>query len=50
MSPLSNTNTLFFNNPCSGVWHLVEAPVDYKHSSARFYNTGEQGVYLIDET
>lgn len=35
------------NNPCSGAWRLVESPVDYKHSSAKFYNTGEQGVYLI---
>src|SRR5665647_3697448 len=23
------------NNPCSGVWKLVDNPVDYKHSSAK---------------
>ncbi len=27
------------NNPCSGVWKLVENPVDYVHSSAKFYLT-----------
>ena len=25
------------NNRCSGVWKLVENPVDYKHSSAKYY-------------
>ncbi len=37
------------NNPCSGVWKLVENPVDYVHSSAKFYLTGEQGIYLISD-
>ncbi len=37
------------NNPCSGVWKLVESPVDYIHSSAKFYATGEQGIYLITD-
>lgn len=37
------------NNPCSGVWKLTESPIDYIHSSARFYNTGEQGLYLIND-
>ena len=36
-------------NPCNGVWKLVENPVDYIHSSAKYYHTGEQGVYLIME-
>ena len=35
------------DNPCRGVWHLVESPADYKHSSAKFYLTGEQGIYLV---
>ena len=37
------------NNPCSGAWKLVENPVDYVHSSAKFYLTGEQGIYLITD-
>jgi len=37
------------NNPCNGVWRLVENSVDYIHSSATYYDTGEQGVYLIIE-
>jgi hypothetical protein len=28
-----------------GVWKLVESPVDYIHSSAKFYTTGEDGIY-----
>jgi hypothetical protein len=26
---------------------FVKNPVEYKHSSAKFYSRGEQGVYLI---
>lgn len=35
------------NNPCSGVWKLVENPVAYVHSSAKFYFIGEQGIYAF---
>jgi REP element-mobilizing transposase RayT len=35
------------DNPCKGKWDLCKAPVDYKHSSAFFYLTGEQGVYEV---
>jgi len=35
------------DNPCVGKWRLVESPVDYWHSSAKFYITGEQGIYPI---
>ena len=35
------------NNPSQGKWHLVEDVVDYPHSSARFYLTGEQGMYEV---
>jgi len=35
------------NNACSGKWQLVENPVDYPHSSAKFYLTGEQGIYSV---
>jgi hypothetical protein len=34
-------------NPCKGVWQLVSSQVDYGHSSAKFYTTGEQGLYPI---
>lgn len=37
------------NNPCSGVWKLAESPVDYIHSSAKHYATGEQSNYLIGD-
>lgn len=37
------------NNPCSGIWNLVSSPIDYKHSSAKYYMDGKQGVYLIKE-
>jgi REP element-mobilizing transposase RayT len=35
------------DNPCQGVWQLVDSPVNYKHSSALFYITGQQGVYPV---
>jgi REP element-mobilizing transposase RayT len=34
-------------NPCVGKWNLANAPVDYQHSSAQFYITGEQGLYTV---
>jgi hypothetical protein len=34
-------------NPCRGVWNLVADECDYKHSSANFYATSEQGVYAV---
>jgi len=34
-------------NPCSGVWNLAESPGEYLHSSAKFYETGEPGVYEV---
>lgn len=37
------------NNPCVGKWRLANSPIDYMHSSAKFYITGEQGVYLISD-
>lgn len=35
------------DNPMSGKWSLVSDTVDYLHSSARYYETGEQGVYTV---
>ncbi len=37
------------DNPCNGKWKLVESPVDYIHSSAKYYLANEQGVYAIDD-
>ena len=34
-------------NPCKGVWNLAINPIEYKHSSARFYLTGEKGAYEV---
>lgn len=34
-------------NPCKGKWNLATAPVEYAHSSAFFYITGEQGGYTV---
>ena len=35
------------DNTCKGVWNLAESPIDYPHSSAKYYHTGEQGIYEI---
>ncbi len=37
------------NNPRTGIWKLVENPVDYLHSSANYYFTGQQGIYTITD-
>lgn len=35
------------HNPCKGKWNLATAPVEYEHSSAKFYITGGQGAYEV---
>jgi hypothetical protein len=35
------------NNPCKGKWNLATSPVDYLHSSARFYVLGEHAGYPV---
>lgn len=35
------------DNPCKGKWNLSAATVDYAHSSAKLYITGEQGIYPV---
>lgn len=35
------------DNPCRGEWNLAKSPEDYLHSSAKYYVTGEQGVYEV---
>jgi hypothetical protein len=34
-------------NPCRGAWNLVVDECDYEHSSAKYYATGEQGVFVV---
>ncbi len=34
-------------NPCKGIWDLAKQSEDYEHSSAKFYITGQQGVYEV---
>jgi hypothetical protein len=34
-------------NPCRGKWKLAENAIEYPHSSALFYKTGEQGIYPV---
>jgi hypothetical protein len=34
-------------NPIKGRWNLVNDPADYIHSSAKYYFTGEQGMYPV---
>ncbi len=35
------------SNVYRGKWNLAENPCDYIHCSAKFYNTGEQGIYPV---
>ena len=35
-------------NPVSGKWKLVNDYLDYEHSSARFYDLGDNDVYKIN--
>jgi len=34
-------------NPCAGKYNLAATPEDYLHSSAKYYGTGEQGIFLL---
>jgi hypothetical protein len=34
-------------NPVSGKWNLAEVFTDYLHSSAKFYELNEQGIYPL---
>jgi hypothetical protein len=34
-------------NPVTGKWKLVDDYLDYPHSSARFYDLGEKGIYNV---
>lgn len=35
------------NNPCTGKWQLAANAIEYKHSSAKYYLTGEPGIYPV---
>ncbi|MEO6252023.1 MAG: hypothetical protein ABIO79_01850 [Ferruginibacter sp.] len=35
------------NNPCIEKWNLSVNPYSYLHSSAKFYISGEQGIYPV---
>ncbi|MES2848726.1 MAG: hypothetical protein V4685_06695 [Bacteroidota bacterium] len=35
------------NNPCAGKWQLAINAIEYSHSSAKYYLTGEQGIYTV---
>ncbi len=37
------------DNPCSGKWNLCNSPIDYLHSSAKYYLTGEDGFYVVTD-
>ena len=36
-----------YANPCSGKWKLAATPIDYEHSSARFYVSSKHAAYEI---
>lgn len=36
-------------NPLAGKWKLAPTPADYMHSSARWYQKGEHGIYPVSD-
>lgn len=34
-------------NPCTGKWKLAKTPIDYEHSSARFYISSKHAAYKV---
>lgn len=34
-------------NPCAGRWKLAPTPIDYEHSSARFYISSKHAAYKV---
>ena len=37
------------DNPCSGKWALCNSPIEYIHSSAKYYLAGEDGLYIVTD-
>ena len=44
---ISQKLSYIHDNPCSKKWNQCNSPVEYPHSSAKFYIAGEQGVYPV---
>jgi len=36
-------------NPCTGKWMLCQSPIDYEHSSARYYVSGNHAGYQVTD-
>ena len=36
-------------NPCTGKENLCNSPIEYIHSSAKYYLTGEDGFYIVTD-
>jgi hypothetical protein len=34
-------------NPCKGKWNLADTAIEYKHSSSKYYATGEHAEYVV---
>ncbi len=37
------------DNPCTGKWNLCGSPIEYIHSSAKYYLAGEDGLYIVTD-
>ena len=37
------------DNPCTGTWNLCSSPVDYIHSSAKYYLAGQDRFYIVTD-
>ena len=37
------------DNACSGKWTLCNSPIEYVHSSAKYYLAGEDGLYIVTD-
>jgi len=37
----------YHKNPCFRKWNLCASPLEYVHSSAKFYQKAEQGIYPV---
>ena len=36
-----------YANPCRGKYNLAASPIEYRHSSARFYYCGQHSAYVV---
>jgi hypothetical protein len=35
--------------PCSGKWNLCDSPIEYIHSRAKYYITGEDPFFMVTD-